>query len=90
MIVPSLRSAVPQSASLWVKKSFAKNGPGSDPIGIPIIWIIMIFPIEKKQLCKRNFIASLSNDLVKTKWCQNLELYIKYQAVFLGVSLYIV
>ena len=27
----------------------------------------MIFPIEKKQLCKRNFIPSLSNDLVKTK-----------------------
>ena len=25
--------------------------------------------MEKKQLCKRNFIAYLSNDLVKTKLC---------------------
>ena len=29
----------------------------------------MIFLREKKQLCKRNFIASLSNDLVKAKSC---------------------
>ena len=43
-------------------------GAGSDPTGIPITWIIMIFPIEKKQLSKRNSIASLSNDLVKMKW----------------------
>ena len=27
----------------------------------------MIYPIEKKQFCKINFTASLSNDLVKTK-----------------------
>ena len=28
----------------------------------------MIYPIERNQLCKTSFIASLSNDLVKTKW----------------------
>ena len=28
----------------------------------------MIYPIERKQLCKISFIASLSNDLAKTKW----------------------
>ena len=33
-----------------------------------VSWFIMLFPIEKKQSCKRNFIASLSNDLLKTNW----------------------
>ena len=69
LIVPSLRYALTQSASLWAWKRFAKNGAGSDPIAIPITWIIIIFPMEKKQLRKRNLIASLSNNLVKTKWC---------------------
>ena len=65
-IVRSLRCALAQLASLLAKRRFAKNGAGSDPIGIPITEI-MIFPIEKKQSCIRNFIPSLSNDLVKTK-----------------------
>ena len=58
MIVPSLHCALTQSTSLWARKRFAKNGSWLDPIGIRI---------EKKQLYKRNFIASLSNGLGKTK-----------------------
>ena len=69
LIVPSLLCALTHSASLWARKKYTKNGAGSDSIDIPITWIIMIIPIEKKQLCKRNFIASLSNDLVETNWC---------------------
>ena len=69
LTVPSLLCTLSQSASLWARKRFAKNGAGTDPIGIPITSIIMIFPIEEKQLCKRNLIASLINDLVKTKLC---------------------
>ena len=60
LIVQSLLCSLSQSASLWARKRFAKNGAETDPIGIPI---------EEKQLCKRNFIASLINDLVKTKLC---------------------
>ena len=42
-------SALNQLASLWARKRFAKYGVASDPIGIPIIFII-IFPIEKKVM----------------------------------------
>ena len=68
LIVRRLPCALTQSPSLWTRKGFAKSGAESDPIGIPITWI-MIFPLEKKQLCKINVIAFSSNYLVKTKWC---------------------
>ena len=52
-----------------LERSLQKNGAGSDPIGIPITWIIMIFPIKKKNnYVKEILLLPLSNDLVKTKW----------------------
>ena len=66
LVVPRLRCALIQSAFLLARKRFAKNGAGSDAIGIPVT---MIFPTEKKQLCKKDSIASVSNNFVKTKWC---------------------
>ena len=50
LIVPSLRCVLTQSASLWTRKRFAKHGTGSNPIDIPITWIIMIYPREKKEV----------------------------------------